>query len=56
MRGTSASIQPDITVLHALPKTDEEDRYDTLAKAVSGDRLRADEPFPIDFDPADLLP
>ncbi|GAB3855465.1 hypothetical protein GCM10029963_50290 [Micromonospora andamanensis] len=31
-------------------------RYDTLAKAVSGDRLRADEPFPIDFDPADLLP
>lgn len=30
--------------------------YDTIAKAVSGDRVRADEPFPIDFDPADLLP
>ncbi|MGC4804234.1 Uma2 family endonuclease [Micromonospora sp. DT233] len=111
-------IQPDVTVLHDLPKTDEEDRwvpahlctmavefvspgsrrqdfvdkprrcaeagvpyfmrvqisrrlrhvavelsalgefggYDTVAKAVSGQRLRADAPFPIDFDPADLLP
>lgn len=111
-------IQPDITVLHALPKTDEEDRwipahlctmavefvspdsrrqdfvdkpmrcaegrvpyflrvelsrrlghaqaelftlgkfggYDTVAKAVGGRRLSADLPFPIDFDPADLLP
>ncbi|WP_405101538.1 Uma2 family endonuclease [Micromonospora sp. NBC_01412] len=111
-------IQPDVTVLHDLPKTDEEDRwvpvhlctmavefvspgsrrqdfvdkprrcaegrvpyfmrveisrrlrhaavelftlgkfggYDTLARAVSGERLRADAPFPIDFDPAELLP
>ncbi|MGN9767510.1 hypothetical protein ACTMS2_20410 [Micromonospora sp. SD12] len=70
-------IQPDVTVLHALPKTDEEDRwipahlctmaaefftlgkfggYDTVARAVGGRRLSADLPFPIDFDPADLLP
>ncbi|MEU6077993.1 Uma2 family endonuclease [Micromonospora sp. NPDC047074] len=111
-------IQPDVTVLHALPKTDEEDRwisahlctmavefvspgsrrqdfvdkpmrcaegrvpyflrveltrrlghaqaelftpgtfggYDTVARAVGGRRLSADLPFPIDFDPAELLP
>ncbi|MFG1899314.1 Uma2 family endonuclease [Micromonospora carbonacea] len=111
-------IQPDVTVLHGLPKDDEEDRwvparlctmavefvspgsrrqdfvdkprrcatagvpyfmrvevsrrlrhaavelfalgtsgvYDTVARAVSGERLRADAPFPIDFDPAELLP
>ncbi|WP_405115552.1 Uma2 family endonuclease [Micromonospora sp. NBC_01405] len=111
-------IQPDVTVLHDLPKTDEEDRwipvhlctmavefvspgsrrqdfvdkprrcaegrvphfmrveisrrlrhaavelftlgkfggYDTVARAVSGERLQADAPFPIDFDPAELLP
>ncbi|MGK5522018.1 hypothetical protein ACSNN9_22050 [Micromonospora sp. URMC 107] len=30
--------------------------YDTVARAVSGRRLSADLPFPIDFDPADLLP
>ncbi|WP_434090202.1 hypothetical protein [Micromonospora carbonacea] len=30
--------------------------YDTVARAVSGERLRADAPFPIDFDPAELLP
>lgn len=111
-------IQPDVTVLHGLPKDDEEDRwiparlctvavefvspgsrrqdfvdkprrcaatgvpyfmrvelsrrlrhaavelfalgtspvYDTVARAASGERLRADAPFPIDFDPAELLP
>ncbi|MET8837453.1 Uma2 family endonuclease [Micromonospora sp. NPDC004540] len=111
-------IQPDITLLHTLPKTDTEDRwipvryctmavefvspasrqqdfldkpqrcaeagvpyfmrveivrrlqsvsvelfstsdwsgYRTLAKAEAGERLKADLPFPIDFDPADLLP
>ncbi|KIR62624.1 hypothetical protein TK50_16625 [Micromonospora haikouensis] len=111
-------IQPDVTVLHTLPATDEEDRWvpaghcelavevssddnpgpaavdrprrcaeggvpwfmrvrltrdparvdvrllalhrpggpDTVARAVSGERLRADAPFPIDFDPAELLP
>lgn len=30
--------------------------YDTVARAVSGERLRADAPFPIDFDPAEWLP
>jgi hypothetical protein len=30
--------------------------YDTVAQAVSGGRLRTDEPFLIDFGPADLLP
>ncbi|MBY8872846.1 Uma2 family endonuclease [Micromonospora sp. PLK6-60] len=111
-------IQPDITVLHSLPATDDEDRwipvdfctmavevvsgdgpesprvdraalcaergvpyflrvridrapayaeaellglgpdgrYGRVAAAVAGRRLRADLPFPIDFDPADLLP
>ncbi|MEH0938194.1 Uma2 family endonuclease [Micromonospora psammae] len=111
-------IQPDLTVLHTLPKTDDEDRwvpvryctlavefvspasrqqdfmdkpqrcaeagvpyfmrvqitrrmrnvsvelftkydwsgYQILAEATAGQRLRADAPFPIDFDPAELLP
>ncbi|WP_284706274.1 hypothetical protein [Micromonospora phytophila] len=30
--------------------------YDTVAQAASGRRLRAEAPFPIDFDPAELLP
>ncbi|MFI7283470.1 Uma2 family endonuclease [Micromonospora chersina] len=30
--------------------------YRLLAKAAAGERLTADLPFPIDFDPADLLP
>ncbi|GGM31448.1 MULTISPECIES: Uma2 family endonuclease [Micromonospora] len=111
-------IQPDVTVLHTLPKTDEEDRwipvhlctmavefvspgsrrqdfvdkpkrcaegrvpyfmrveisrrlrhaavelyalgeaggYELVTQAVSGMRLLSTEPFPIDFDPAELLP
>ncbi|WP_199199962.1 Uma2 family endonuclease [Micromonospora sp. RP3T] len=110
-------IQPDLTILHALPGTDQEDRwipvrlctmavefvspgsrrqdfvdkprrcaeggvpyfmrvqiarqirhvgveflsldnggYVSTAQAVSGQRLKLDLPFPIDFDPADLLP
>ncbi|WFE37304.1 Uma2 family endonuclease [Micromonospora sp. WMMD998] len=110
-------IQPDLTILHALPGTDQEDRwiparlctmavefvspgsrrqdfvdkprrcaeagvpyfmrvqiarqirhvgvefltlddggYVGTAQAVSGQRLKLDLPFPIDFDPADLLP
>jgi hypothetical protein len=116
--GPQRWIQPDVTILHTLPETDEEDRwipvalctmavefvspgsrrqdfvdkprrcaeggvpyfmrveivrrlghaavelfslaegggYVTDAQAVSGQRLRADAPFPIDFDPAQLLP
>lgn len=110
-------IQPDVTILHTPPKTDEEDRwvpaslctmavefvspgsrrqdfvdkprrcaeagvpyfmrvelvrrlrhatvelftladggYVTTATATGGQRLRAQAPFPIDLDPADLLP
>jgi hypothetical protein len=30
--------------------------FDTVARAVRGDRLRAEAPFPIDFDPTELLP
>ncbi|WP_229400776.1 hypothetical protein [Micromonospora okii] len=30
--------------------------FDTVARAERGERLRADAPFPIDFDPAELLP
>jgi hypothetical protein len=110
-------IQPDVTILHALPETDEEDKwvpvrlctmavgfvshgsrkqdfvdkpkrcaeggvpyfmrveivrrlrhasvefftladgeYQRTAEAVCGQRLRASEPFEIDFDPRELLP
>ncbi|MEV1329661.1 Uma2 family endonuclease [Micromonospora costi] len=110
-------IQPDVTVLHTVPSTDEEDRwiparfctlavefvspgsrrqdfvdkprrcadggvpyfmrvelsrrlrhasvelftlaggaYVSAAQAVSGELLKVDLPFPIEFDPADLLP
>ncbi|MEQ4305216.1 Uma2 family endonuclease [Plantactinospora sp. B6F1] len=110
-------IQPDVTILHALPQTDEEDKwvpvrlctmavefvspgsrkqdfvdkpkrcaeggvpyfmrveivrrlrhasvefftltdgaYQRTAEAVCGQRLRASEPFEIDFDPRELLP
>ncbi|XTZ15021.1 Uma2 family endonuclease [Micromonospora echinospora] len=64
-------IQPDVTVLHTLPATDEEDRWvparlctmavefvspGSRAKAVGGERLTVEAPFPIDLDPAELLP
>ncbi|MGC5334915.1 hypothetical protein [Micromonospora sp. DT62] len=44
--------------LPELPDTRHEciDGYDTVARVVGGRRLSADLPFPIDFDPADLLP
>ncbi|WP_416902008.1 Uma2 family endonuclease [Micromonospora echinospora] len=116
--GPQRWIQPDVTVLHALPATDEEDRwvparlctmavefvspgsrrqdfvdkprrcaeggvpyfmrveivrrlrsaaveffaldaaggYTPVAKAVGGERLTVDAPFPIDLDPTELLP
>ncbi|GLY25358.1 Uma2 family endonuclease [Micromonospora sp. NBRC 101691] len=116
--GPQRWIQPDVTVLHTLPATDEEDRwvparlctmavefvspgsrrqdfvdkprrcaeggvpyfmrveivrrlrsaaveffaldaaggYTPVAKAVGGERLTVDAPFPIDLDPTELLP
>ncbi|MFG3422293.1 Uma2 family endonuclease [Micromonospora sp. NPDC049460] len=39
-----------------LYSLDEEGAYVILAEALGGQRLHADAPFPIDFDPADLLP
>ncbi|WBB78770.1 Uma2 family endonuclease [Micromonospora sp. WMMD882] len=115
--GPQRWIQPDVTILHTLPATDEEDRWVParlcalavefvspgsrrqdfvdkprrcaeggvpyfmrvtivrrlrsaavelfaldggghvpVAKVVNGERLRVDAPFPIDLDPADLLP
>ncbi|SBT49291.1 Uma2 family endonuclease [Micromonospora auratinigra] len=49
-------VGPEQAVVELLTLTPAAGRYARTARASGGHRLRSDLPFPIDLDPADLLP